>query len=236
MQPLVDATAYRNIIGSLCYLVNTHPDLTFVVGYVSHFLEEPWEDHLAAVKKILHYVAGTCNWGVWFDQKKGNQTLLIRFSDADFAGDVEARKSTTWIIFFLVNSPITWQSMKQKAVPRSGYESEYIATTNVTCQALWLTHVLAEVQCSPPSTPLLRVDNKSAISLIKNLVLHGQSKYNEVRYHLVRKSIENGRVNVEFNRSEEQLGNILTKPLGRVKFLELRTKIGLIDVDGHNKT
>jgi hypothetical protein len=126
--------------------------------------------------------------------------------------------------------------MKQKVVPRSSYESEYIATTNVTCQALWLTHVLAEVQCSPLSTPLLRVDNKSAISLIKNLVLHGQSKYNEVRYHLVRESIENGRVNVEFIRSEEQLGNILTKPLGRVKFLELRTKIGLIDVDGHNKT
>jgi hypothetical protein len=64
MQPLVDATAYRNIIGSLCYLVNTRPDFTFVVGYVSHFLEEPWEDHLAAVKKILHYVAGTCNWGL----------------------------------------------------------------------------------------------------------------------------------------------------------------------------
>jgi hypothetical protein len=60
-QPLVDATAYRSIIGSLRYLVNTRPDLAFVVGYVSHFLEEPREDHLAVVKKILCYVAGTCN-------------------------------------------------------------------------------------------------------------------------------------------------------------------------------
>jgi hypothetical protein len=79
------------------------------------------------------------------------------------------------------------------------------------------------------------VDNKSTNALIKNLVLHGQSKHIEVKYHLVRESTENGRIKVEFIRSEEQLGDILIKPLGRVKFLELRTKIGLIDVERHNK-
>jgi hypothetical protein len=94
-QPLVDATAYRSIIGSLRYLMNTHPNLAFIVGYVSHFLEEPQEDHLAVVKKILRYVAGIYNWGLWFGQKKGNQALLIGFSDADLTGDVDARKSTT---------------------------------------------------------------------------------------------------------------------------------------------
>jgi hypothetical protein len=99
--------------------------------------------------------------------------LLIGFSDADFAGDVDARKSTTWVIFFLVNSPITWQSMKQKVVAQSSYESEYITAANATCQTLWFARVLAEVRCSTTSTPLLRVDNKSAIALIKNLVLHG---------------------------------------------------------------
>jgi hypothetical protein len=70
-QPLVDATAYRSIVGSLRYLMNTHPDLVFVIGYVSRFLDEPREDHLAAVKKILCYVADTCNWGLWFGRKKG---------------------------------------------------------------------------------------------------------------------------------------------------------------------
>jgi hypothetical protein len=115
-QPLVDATTYHSIVGSLRYLVNTHPDLAFTVGYVSHFLEGPQEDHLAAVKKILHYVTGTCNWGLWFDRKKGNHALLTGFSDGDFAGGVDARKSTTGVIFFLANNPITWQSMKQKVV------------------------------------------------------------------------------------------------------------------------
>jgi hypothetical protein len=90
------------------YLVNTHPDLTFVIGYVSHFLEEPREDHLAVVKRILRYVADTSNWGLWFGQKKGNQALLIGFNDVGFAGDIDARKSTIEIIFFLLNNPIKW--------------------------------------------------------------------------------------------------------------------------------
>jgi hypothetical protein len=172
-QSLVDATAYRSIVRSLRYLMNIHPDLAFVVGYVSHFLEEPREDHLAAVKKILRYVAGTYNWGLWFGRKKGNQALLTGFSDADFAGDVDARKSITWVIFFLTNNVITWQSTKQKVVAQSSCESEYIAVANATCHTLWLSRVLAEVQGFAPSTPLLRVDNKSVIALIKNSVLYG---------------------------------------------------------------
>jgi hypothetical protein len=137
--------------------------------------------------------------------------LLTRFSDADFARDVDARKCTTWVIFFLVNSMITWQSTKQKVVAQSRCESEYIVAANMTCQALWLAQVLAEVQGSTPSSPLPRVDNKSAIALIKNPVLHGQSKHIEMNYHLVRESTENDRIKLEFIRSEEQLADILSQ-------------------------
>jgi hypothetical protein len=217
------------------HLLNTRLDPAFVVVYVSHFLEEPLEDHLAALKKILRYVPGTCNWALWFGWKKVNQALLTGFSDADFVGDVDARKSTTMVIFFLANNPITWQLMKQKVVPQSSYESEYITAANAMCQALWLARVLAEVQGSTSSTPLLRVDNKSTIALIKNPVLHGKSEHIEVKYHLVQKSVDNGRIKVEFIWSEEQLSDILTKPLSRVKFLELHIKIGLINIDEHNK-
>jgi hypothetical protein len=85
------------------------------------------------VKKILCYVAGTCNWGLWFGRKKGNQALLTRFSDADFTGDVDAQTSTTGVIFFLASSLITWRSMKQKVMPQSSYETEYFAAANATC-------------------------------------------------------------------------------------------------------
>ncbi|CAA7399994.1 unnamed protein product [Spirodela intermedia] len=222
----------RSIVGSLRYLVNTRPDLAFAVGYVSRFLEEPRKDHLAAVKQILRYVAGTKSWGLRYERKKEKQVQLTGFSDSDFAGDVDARKSTTGVIFFLANSPITWQSMKQKVVAQSSCEAEYIAAANAACQGVWLARVLAEVHGSAPSVPMLKVDNKSAIALIKNSVLHGHSKHIEVKYHLVRESAEKGQINVEFIRSEEQLGDVLTKPLGKVKFHEFRAKIGLVDVRG----
>jgi hypothetical protein len=83
--------------------------------------------------------------------------------------------------------------------------------------------------------PLLRGDNKSVIALMKNLVLHRQSKHIEVKYHLVRESVENDLIKVEFIKIEEQLSDILTKLLGRVKFLKLHAKIGLIDIGRHNK-
>ncbi|CAA6672836.1 unnamed protein product [Spirodela intermedia] len=110
-EPLVDATTYRSIIGSLRYLVNTHPDLAFAVSYVSCFLEEPRKDHLAAVKQVLHYAVRTKSWGLRYERKE-EQVQLTEYSDSDFAGDVDARKSTTGVIFFLANNPITWQLMK----------------------------------------------------------------------------------------------------------------------------
>ena len=140
--------------------------------------------------------------------------------------------STTGVIFFLGNSPITWQLTKQKVVAQSSCEAEYIAAANAACQGMWLARVLTEAHGLSPSVPMLRVDNKSAIALIKNSVLHGQSKHIEVKYHFVRESAEKGLINVDFIRSEEQLGDALTKPLGKVKFHELHARIGLIDFHG----
>jgi hypothetical protein len=168
--------------------------------------------------------------GLWFERRKKEEAKLIGFSDSDFAGDVDARKSTTGVIFFLNSSPITWQSMKQKVVAQSSCEAEYIAAANAACQAVWLARVLAEVQGTTTKAPMLRVDNQSAIALIRNPVHHGQSKHIQVKYHFVRESEDEGLINVKFIRSKEQLSDILTKPLGKIKFLELRSKIGLINV------
>ncbi|XP_034570012.1 secreted RxLR effector protein 161-like [Setaria viridis] len=118
--PRVDATdQYRSLVGSLRYLVNTRPDLAFSVGYVSIFMEEPHEEHLAAVKHILRYIAGTSDLGLKYARKKEDEPLLLGFSDSDLAGDVDSRKSTSGVIFFLRDSPISWQLAKQKVVALS---------------------------------------------------------------------------------------------------------------------
>jgi histone deacetylase 1/2 len=115
--PAIDATFYRSIVGSLRYLVNSRPDLAFSVGYVSRFMENPTTEHLLAVKRILRYVADTLNFGCYYKRKKDAE--LIGFSDSDLAGDIDTRKSTTGVFFFLGGNTITWQSEKQKIVALS---------------------------------------------------------------------------------------------------------------------
>jgi hypothetical protein len=225
--PCVDATEYKSLVGKLRYLVNTRPDLAFSVGYVSRFMEEPHMEHFAAVKQILRYIAGTRSWGLFYPRKNEKKTELLGFSDSDLAGDLDERKSTTGVLFFLGNSPISWQSTKQKVVALSSCEAEYISAATAACQAVWLARLLAEITDSVVSKPVLRVDNKSAISLIKNPVHHDRSKHIDTRFHLIREYANLGQIEVRFIRTEDQLGDILTKPLGKLKFRELCSKIGI---------
>jgi hypothetical protein len=126
---------FRSIVGSLRYLVNTRLGIDFAVGYVSCFLSEPHEDHMLAVKHILRYIVGTLNWGVYLKKGSG-KTTLVGFTDSDFAGDVDSRKSTLDFFLFLNTGIITWQSNKQSLVAQSSCEAEYVAAASGACQAL----------------------------------------------------------------------------------------------------
>jgi hypothetical protein len=133
VSPLVDATLYRSLVGSLRYLANTRPDLAFSVGYVSRFMQEPHADHLAAVKHIVRYVAGTSELGLFYQRGNGEELALEGYSDSDLARDVDGRKSTTGMIFFLGRSPVSWLSIKQRIVAMSSCETEYIAAATTSC-------------------------------------------------------------------------------------------------------
>jgi hypothetical protein len=115
----VNATEYQSIMSALRYLLHTWPDLAFPVGYLSRFMEEPRADHLAGVKCVLRYVAGTQGHGLHYAKHGGGESKLIGYSDADMAGDVDTHKSTSGIIFFLGSNPITWQSCKPRVVALS---------------------------------------------------------------------------------------------------------------------
>ncbi|MBE3102865.1 MAG: hypothetical protein IMZ40_01355 [Bacilli bacterium] len=141
--PATDATEYRSIVGSLRYLVHTRPDLTFAVGFVSRFMEAPTQEHLAAVKRILRYIAGSVRLGCRYGRSTG-APRLVGYSDSDLGGDVDSRKSTSGTLFFLGSSPVTWQSQKQKIVALSSCESEYVAAATAACQGIWLARLLAE--------------------------------------------------------------------------------------------
>lgn len=228
--PMVDATNFRSIVGSLRYLVNTRPDIAYAVGMVSRYMEAPTTQHMAAVKHILRYIKGTIGFGCRYEKQESEDPKLVIYSDSDLAGDTQDRKSTTGTAVFLGTSLISWTSQKQKVVALSSCEAEYIAAATAACQAIWFSRLLGNLTGVNTKTVKILVDNKSAIALSKNPVHHDHSKHIDIRYHFIRDCVEKGAVEVEHISTDEQLADILTKALGRVKFLEFRLKIGVTEV------
>ncbi|KAM3254169.1 hypothetical protein ACQJBY_047973 [Aegilops geniculata] len=227
--PPVDRKLYRSIVGSLRYLVHSRPDISYAVGFVSRFMEAPTTGHWAAVKQLLRYVAGTLNFGCRY--KKGEaEPRLIGYSDADFAGDVDDRKRTSGTVFVFGGSVISRQSQKQKVVALSSCEAEYMAATAAACTGVWLRRMLGDLLGDPGGATPLLIDNKSAIQLCKNPVFHDRTKHIETRFHFIRECVQDGRIAVDHVHTDEQLADILTKALPRVKFQELREKLGMINI------
>ena len=229
--PPVDTTLYRSIVGSLRYLLHTRPDLAFSVGMVSRYMEKPTTEHMAAVKHILRYVKGTLNLGCVYEKKEGSLEL-IGYSDSDLAGDTNDRKSTTGLIFFLGSNPISWCSQKRKVVALSSCEAEYIAACAAACQGVWLGRLLAELLKTEVKKVFLKIDNQSAIALSKNSVYHERSKHIDTRFHYIRDCVESGMIEIEHVCTEDQRADILKKSLARLKFLEMRKKIGVRVISG----
>jgi hypothetical protein len=182
--PPTQVTDYRSLVESLRYLGHTWPDITFAVRYVSHFMEKPITEHLTVVKCILCYVAGTIDYGCHY--KLGGGLKLVGYSDAYMAGDINTRKSTTGVLFFLGLNPVTWQSQKQKVVTLSSYKVEYIAGMAAACQGVWLVQLLSKLKCEPHTSFTMKMDNQSAIALCKNPVHHDRIKHIDTRYHFIR--------------------------------------------------
>jgi len=190
-------------------------------------MEAPTSEHWAAVKHIMRYLKGTIEFGCKYGRSTELKPTLLGYSDSDFAGDIDGRKSTTGVIFFLGRCPISWQSTKQKIVAMSSCEAEYIAAAAAACQAIWLARLQSEIMKTEVGKPMLRIDNKSALSLIKNPLLNDKSRHIETRFHLIREYDAAGRLEVKFIRTEDQLGDIFTKSLARVKFQELCQRINV---------
>ncbi|KAL0334641.1 UNVERIFIED_CONTAM: Retrovirus-related Pol polyprotein from transposon TNT 1-94 [Sesamum radiatum] len=185
----VDSTTFRSLVGSLRYLTCTRPDILFAVGLVSRFMENPSEEHMNAAKRILRYLKGTFDYGIFYTSS--NDVCLKGYCDSDYAGDVDDRKSTTGFVFYFGENAISWCSRKQPIVTLSTCESEYVATTAGTCHAIWLRRLLSELYFAQDRATKIMVDNKSAIALAKNPVFHDRSKHIDARFHFIRDCIAN---------------------------------------------
>jgi hypothetical protein len=134
--PKVDATLYRQLVGSLLYLTHTHPDLSFFIGLIAQYMQTPHESHWKEAKRILLYVHGTIQFRI--HHSSGGTPLLVGFTDSDWADDPDDWKSTTSYVFSLGSGLVTWVCKKQRAITLSSAEVEYRATVNASQEALWL--------------------------------------------------------------------------------------------------
>jgi histone deacetylase 1/2 len=182
-----DATQYRSIVGALQYLTLTRPDIAFPVNKVCQFLHAPTTVHWAAVKRILWYIKQCTQLGL--NIHRSMSTLVSAFSDADWAGNVDDRKSTGGFAVFIGSNLVSWSARKQATVSRSSTESEYKAMANTTAELMWVQTLLRELGVKSPQAAKLWCDNLGAKYLSANPVFHARTKHIEVDFHFVRERV-----------------------------------------------
>ncbi|CAL2280003.1 unnamed protein product [Prunus armeniaca] len=187
-EPLKEPSVYRSIVGALQYLTFTRPDLAYSVNTVCQFMNNPTEVHFQLVKRILRYIQGPLHYGLTYSSSV--PVSVSAYSDADWAGDITTRRSTTGFVVFLGSNPISWQSKKQGSVSRSSTEAEYRALANASVEAAWIRQILADLHVFLPDPPLLFCDNMYALALSSNPVFHSRIKHLDVDFHFVQERVQ----------------------------------------------
>ncbi|CAM8885812.1 unnamed protein product [Rhodiola kirilowii] len=222
-----DAFRYRSMVGGLQYLTLTRPDISFAVNKVCQYLSNPTDIHWEAVKRILRYVKGTIDTGLKF--RRSSLTRLSIFTDADWAGCTDDRRSTSGFAIFLGPNLISWSAKKQPTVSRSSTEAEYKALANGTAEAIWIQSVLKELGVEQKQPPILWCDNLGSTYLTANPVFHARTKHIEIDFHFVREKAAQGALDVRFISTNDQLADVFTKPATRQMLHRFRNNLNLVN-------
>ncbi|XP_021803373.1 uncharacterized protein LOC110747522 [Prunus avium] len=222
--PLPDPTEYRSTVGALQYLTLTRPDIAFAVNQVCQFMHQPTTAHWLAVKRILRYLNGTLTHGLFYSP---STLFLSAFSDADYAGNPDDRRSTGGYCVYLGTNLISWSSKKQRGVSRSSTEAEYRQLAYTAATLSWFRALFLDLHLPAPC-PKLWCDNISALSLASNPVFHSRTRRVEVDYHYVRERVVRNELLVAYCSTVDQIADIFTKGLSSARFSLLRSKLPVL--------
>uniref|UniRef100_A0A2N9GEX0 Integrase catalytic domain-containing protein n=1 Tax=Fagus sylvatica TaxID=28930 RepID=A0A2N9GEX0_FAGSY len=208
---------YASAVGCLMYaMVCTRPDLAHAVSTVSRYMANPGREHWNAVKWISRYLKGTAEHGILFSRQPGTNSV-VGYVDADYAGEVDDRRSTTGYVFTLSGGPICWKSTLQSIVAMSTTEAEYMAVAEAAKEALWLKGLVKEFGLNQGGVQM-HCDSQSAIYLAKNQVYHARTKHIDVRFHKIRELIVTGDIVLEKVHTSKNAADMLIKPVTTAKF------------------
>jgi histone deacetylase 1/2 len=206
-----DATNYRSVVGALQYLTLTRPDISFAVNKVCQYLHAPTEIHWSAVKRILRYVKANTKIGLSISRCKS--LLVSGFSDADWAGSLDDRRSTWGFAIFLGSNLISWSARKQSTISRSSTEAEYKVVANATAEIMWVQILLKEIGIHALKYGKIWCDNLGSKYPSSNPVFHARTKHIEVDYHFVRERVTRGLLQIDFVPTGDQIADGFTKPI-----------------------
>ena len=225
----VDATLYRQMIGSLMYLMNARPDICFAMNTLSQYMVESRHVHLIAAKHVLRYLKGTLDYGLRY--VADCEFRLVVYTGSDWAGSVTNRKSTSGCCFSLGETVIAWRSKKQMSVAFNTAEADYIATCSACSEVVWLRKLFSGLFDLELDVTCIYCDNQSCIKLSENPVLHDKSKHIDIKYQYIHDMVEKGAVKLQYVATNEQVADVLTKPLSKVKFEYFRDKLRVVQKD-----
>ncbi|XP_058075568.1 uncharacterized mitochondrial protein AtMg00810-like [Magnolia sinica] len=224
-----DKGRYQRLVGKLIYLSHTRPDIAYAVSVVSQFMHNPSKSHMEAVIRILRYLKSSPGKGLMFS-KHNSQSMVYGYTDADWAGNITDRKSTSGYFTFVGGNLVTWRSKKQKVIALSSAEAEFRGMAKGLCELLWLRKLLTEIGFAPTSEMDLLCDNKAAIAISHNLIQHDCTKHVEVDRHLIKENLEVKIIRFPFVKFEDQLADILTKVVSSKDFYNSLDKLGMRDL------
>ena len=177
--------------------------------------------------RTFKYLRGTSDWELVFRRGIPGGETLNGYVDADWASDVNDRKSTSGFVFMLAGGAICWSSKKQASVALSSTEAEYIAAAHASKEVVWLRRLLSELGQAPNAPTHLHIDNQSAIAITKNPKFHDRTKHIDVRYHFLRQKVDSEEILLTYLPTDDQVADVLTKGLVRAKHEHFLKEMGL---------
>ena len=204
---------------------HTRPDIAYAVGALARFMAKPTSVHWQAAKGVVRYLAGTVELGITFGASK--DAGLQGYCDADYAGDIDTRRSTTGFVFVLYGGAVTWCSKRQPTVAASTTEAEYMAAAMAVKEGLWLRKVLADLHVEFEGVVTIKGDNQSTLKLLRNPISSMRSKHIDVAHHFARERVMRKEVAFTYISTQMMVADVFTKALPESKHAFCRAGMGM---------
>jgi hypothetical protein len=223
---------YASAVGSLMYAqVCTRPDIAFIVGMLGRYLSNPGMDHWKAAKKVMRYLKRTKDYMLTY--RRSDQLEITGYSDSDFAGCQDSKRSTSGYIYMLAGGAVSWRSAKQTLTASSTMAAEFIACYEASNHGIWLRNLVTGLRIVEGiERPLkLYCDNKSAVLYSNNNRSSAKSKHIDIKFLVVKERVQSGQISIEHLGTNSMITDPLTKGLPPKVFHEHTARMGVLPLE-----